>query len=83
MDMIIEFIIFFYLPAFVGYSCYVKIEYAMVDGEALMTDEIMVRVSVVVISMIAVFYLLQRRELKRFVQQQDLVKKEQLASRKE
>ena len=74
---------FIYLPAFAGFLVYLKIEYETYNGEPLMTIDMYGRLTSYMIFATVVFYILQKRELKRFLQQQDILKKEQLASKKE
>ena len=79
----LSFIVFFYFPAFSGFLIYCLFFYGVDGDETLLTDSFVVRlIAIFVFSSIAA-YLLQKRELKRFLQQQDIARKEQIASKKE
>ena len=79
----LSFIMFIYWPAFLVYIAYCRHKFGEYNGEQVVTIVLAVRHSALILFGTIIFYLLQKRELKRFLTQQDLVKKEQIASRKE
>ena len=79
----LSFAMLIYWPVFGGFSVYCRIKFETLNGEPLATFEFMTRMVTVMVFSTAIFYLLQKRELKRFLHQQDLIIKEQIASRKE
>ena len=71
------------MPVYATFLYYCRIEYGSYNGVPMITDAEVALAFGQLLFFIAVFYILQRRELKRFVQQQDLVNKEREAIRKE
>ena len=65
----LSFVMFLYWPAFAGYVTYCKIKFGTHNGEPLVTMEVVARMISMVLFATALFYLLQKRELKRFLQQ--------------
>ena len=76
-----KFIAFCYVPVYIGNSVYIKLKYQdLSDFEEGITIEL---IAVHLLMDWIGFYILQERELKRFFQQWEVVKNEQLAIKKE
>ena len=71
-----------YLPVFAGTSIWVILEQESISEEDHI-ELIALTLLIGAIGSLGLFYILQKRELERFLQQQEIVKREQKISRKE